>query len=226
MEIPLVNPANGRSQPVSWRTVAGLALALFFALAPLARWVAPGTGVHSLLAREAVWWACAAVILIWLKWSERLPLSSIGMRRFTWKSLAFAVAAAVAIVAAMTLHYAVIVPFFHLNATVGIAAEQKILSTPYWYRVLIVVRAAVVEEILFRGYLIEKVRQLTKSTSVAILVSVAAFTYAHLAGWGWVHLFPVAASGLILALLYAWRRDLPCNMVGHFLADALGFLTR
>jgi hypothetical protein len=36
----------------------------------------------------------------------------------------------------------------------------------------------------------------------------------------------VAASGLILALLYAGRSDLPSNMLGHFLADAAGFLTR
>jgi membrane protease YdiL (CAAX protease family) len=51
-------------------------------------------------------------------------------------------------------------------------------------------------------------------------------TFAHLAGWGWVQLIPVAGAGLIFALLYAWRRDLPSNMLGHFLADALGFLSR
>jgi membrane protease YdiL (CAAX protease family) len=70
------------------------------------------------------------------------------------------------------------------------------------------------------------VKQLTGSMALAILVSVAAFTYAHLAGWGWVHLIPVAVSGLVFALLYAWRRDLPCNMLGHFMADGAGFLTR
>lgn len=219
-------PQSAAVRSWSWRTLAGLAGGLFFALAPLARWIAPGAGMPSKLAQEAVWWACAAATLIWLRWGERLPLSSIGMRRFTWKSLAFAVLAAVTMVAAMVVHYAVVIPMLHLNPSAGIAAQQALLETPYWYRVLIVLRAAVVEEILYRGYLIEKVRQLTGSASLAVLVSVAAFSYAHLAGWGWVHLFPVAASGLILALLYAWRRDLPCNILGHFLADAAGFLTR
>lgn len=37
------------------------------------------------------------------------------------------------------------------------------MNTPYWYGILLVLRAAVTEEILFRGYLIEKVRQLSGS---------------------------------------------------------------
>ncbi len=87
-----------------------------------------------------------------------------------------------------------------------------------------VLRAAVVEEILFRGYLIEKVRQLTGSWALAVIVSIAAFTYAHLAFWGAVHLIPVAMAGTVFALLYVWRRDLPSNMLAHFITDAAGFL--
>lgn len=225
-EVVLEKAASAHLQVRDWRTIAGLAGALFFCLAPIARWAAPGEGMSRMLEREAVWWFCAAAVLAWLRFGERLPLSSIGMRRFTWKSLAFGFLAAVASIAAMTIHYAIIIPHFHLNASAGIAAERAILGMPYWFRVELVLRAAVVEEILFRGYLMEKVRQLTGSMGLAIVVSAAAFTYAHLAGWGWAHLFPVAASGLIFALLYAWRRDLPCNMVGHFLTDAAGFLTR
>ena len=87
-------------------------------------------------------------------------------------------------------------------------------------------RAAVTEEILFRGYLIEKVRQLSRSTVLAVIVSVAAFICAHLRGWGPVHLIAVGGGGVVFALLYVWRRDLPSNMFGHFLADAVGFLAK
>lgn len=100
------------------------------------------------------------------------------------------------------------------------------MDTPYWYRFLLVLRAAVTEEILFRGYIIEKVRQLTRSTLLAIIVSVAAFTSAHLHGWGPVQLISVGAAAVVLAVLYVWRRDLPSNMLAHFLTDAAGFLTR
>jgi hypothetical protein len=33
-------------------------------------------------------------------------------------------------------------------------------------------------------------------------------------------------GALVFALLYVWRRDLPSNMLAHFLADAAGFLTQ
>jgi membrane protease YdiL (CAAX protease family) len=60
----------------------------------------------------------------------------------------------------------------------------------------------------------------------AVVVSVAAFTYAHMRGWGPAHLISVGASGLVFSLFYVWRRDLPSNIFGHFLSDATGFLTR
>jgi membrane protease YdiL (CAAX protease family) len=89
---------------------------------------------------------------------------------------------------------------------------------------LLVLRAGVVEELLFRGYLMEKVCQLTGSRVLAVVVSVGAFSLAHLRGWGVAQLIPVTAVGLIFALLYVARRDLASNMLGHFLTDVAGFL--
>lgn len=210
----------------TWRTIAGLAGALFFGLAPVAKWLAPGSGLGAMLVREAVWWVIAATILVWLRWGEGLPLKSIGMQTINWKSIMFGVFAAIGATVAMAVQFAVIIPKFHLDAAPALTAQKVILSTPYWFRVLLVLRAAVVEEILFRGYLIEKLRRVTGNIWIAVPGSAAAFTYAHLAGWGAVQLIPVAAAGLIFALLYAWRRDLGSNMIGHFIADGLGFLTR
>jgi membrane protease YdiL (CAAX protease family) len=155
-----------------------------------------------------------------------MPLSSIGFHRPTWKSVLFGFLGAVVITVIMILQFAVVMPLLHLSPSAALAQQQAILKTPFWYRILLVLRAAVVEEILFRGYLIEKIRQLSGSTALAVAVSVLAFTCAHLRGWGAVHLIPVAASGLVLALLYVWRRDLPSNIFAHFLSDAVGFLTR
>ncbi len=221
---PSLGPADSRRAKLL--ALCGLAGALVFGLLPIAHWIAPGTSMPAMLAREGVWWCFALAVLVWLRFVERLPLSSIGFRRPTWKSVAFGVLAAVLLTAVFILQSAVIVPIFHLHQDVAAAVREKILHDPLWYRVLLVLRAAVVEEILFRGYLIEKVRQLSGSTVLAVAVSVAAFTYAHLSGWGIVHLIPVAAGGIIFALLYVWRKDLPSNMLGHFLVDAIGFLGR
>ncbi len=165
-------------------------------------------------------------MVAWLHFAERLHVGSIGLRRPTWKSLVFALLGAVALLAVLILHFAVILPVFHLNANAAVAVRNQILARPFWFRLLMVLRAAVVEEILFRGYMIERVRQLTGNTLLAITVSVATFTYAHLSGWGLVQLIPVFGSGVIFALLYVWKRDRPCNMIAHLITDGLGFLLR
>jgi membrane protease YdiL (CAAX protease family) len=221
-----VQQTTANRPATTWRTLAGLAGALFLGLAPVSKWIIPGSTLHAMLGREAISWVYAAAILVWLRWGEGLPLSSIGIRTINWKSVAFGILAAIGVTIAMAVQFTVIIPRFHLNAEPALAAQKVILSTPYWFRVLLVLRAAIVEEILYRGYLIEKLRQVTGSMGIAVLGSAAIFTYAHLAGWGAVQLIPVAAAGLIFALLYAWRRDLGSNMIGHFIADALGFLTR
>jgi membrane protease YdiL (CAAX protease family) len=194
----------------------GLCLALLFALLPIASKLAPGKTTPALLAHEAIWWSFAVILLLWLRYVEHLPFASIGLRRPTLKTIGCGVLAGIALI--------VIIPLFHLDATHSGTVRQGILNNPLWYRLMLVIRAAVVEEILFRGYLIEKVRQLTGSSVLAVVVSVAAFTYAHLSGWGAVHLIPVFAGGVVFALLYVWRRDLPCNMIGHFIVDGIGFL--
>jgi len=42
---------------------------------------------------------------------------------------------------------------------------------------------------------------------------------AHLSHWGVAQIVVAAAAGLVLTILYLWRRDLPTNMVAHFLVD-------
>jgi uncharacterized protein len=204
----------------------GLMAAIVVPLLPIGRWIARGNSVSADLIHELLWWIYAAAILLWLTRVERLPMRSIGFRRPTWKTLASAVAAAAALMAAMAFHYAVIVRVFHLDTAAAMHQLQTILSMPFWMRVLLVLRAAVVEEILFRGYMIEKARQLTGSSALAVAISVVAFTAAHFAGWGLVQLIPVSVGALVLALLYLWRRDLPSNILAHFLTDGAGFLLR
>ncbi len=215
-----------KSRSASVAALCGLIVALILPQLPIGRWIAPGNSISALLIHEAVWWLYAAAILAWLRVGEGLLISSIGLHRPTWKSFLYALLAAAALLAVFVIHFAVIVPLFHLNASAAGAERSLILARPYWYRVLLVLRAAVVEEILFRGYIIEKARQLTGSSMLAIALSVATFTYAHLASWGLVHLIPVFGGAVIFSLLYVWKRDLGSNMIAHFITDAAGFLMR
>ncbi len=219
-----MEPEKSMSRRSTVLASCGLAAAAILPMLPIGRWIAPGNSIAALLSREALWWFYAAAALIWLGLVERLPMSSIGLRRPTWKTLLFAVLGAAAALLVFMLHFGVIVRAFHLDTAAALEQRRIILNFPYWFRVLMVLRASIVEEILFRGYIVEKVRQLTGSTVLAIAVSVAAFTGAHFAGWGLVHLIPVFGAATVFALLYVWRRDLPSNMLAHFLTDGMGFL--
>jgi membrane protease YdiL (CAAX protease family) len=84
---------------------------------------------------------------------------------------------------------------------------------------MLVSRAAVAEEVLFRGYPIERLEQLTGSRLLAAAISWTAFTVAHHRLWGWNYLIEAGFLGVILTFLYLWRRNLPSNMIAHWIAN-------
>jgi membrane protease YdiL (CAAX protease family) len=88
----------------------------------------------------------------------------------------------------------------------------------------LVTRAAIAEELLFRGYPISRLEELSGSRVLAAVVSWAGFTYAHLSYWGAAQLIVAGWGGLILTLLFLWRRNLWTNILAHWLTDAAGFL--
>ncbi len=204
--------------------LVGLVLALLLGCVPWEHLVVRGDSMPALMGREALFWAEGALVLVWLRFVEKRPLGSIGLRPPTWKTLGYGLLTAFALILVFVVHFGFLVPHFHLDGEHAGAVRNVILARPLWYRVLMVFRASVVEEILYRGYLIEKVREISGSAVLALLVSVAAFTCAHISGWGAVQLIPVAAGGLIFALFYVWKRDLPSNMLAHFITDGIGFL--
>lgn len=184
--------------------------------------IAPGESIAAGFAREAVWWAIAAVMIAYVLLAERRPLSSIGLRRPSGKTLLFGIVAAVLMLATVVLSYSLVFPLLGLK--MNQEAVDEITRTPLWFQVLIFLRAGVVEEILYRGYPIERVQELTGYKWLAFLISVLAFTLSHFSSWGGAQLIVVGFGAVILALLYLWRRDLICNMVAHFLVDLVGFV--
>lgn len=178
-----------------------------------------------LASRDLFWWSMSAATLGYVHFVERRPFGSIGIRRPDRLTLPLAV------LFALFAHYPLnwiggeIVDTFHLSNATGQGAALAIDTKPYWYRALLVTRAAIAEEIVFRGYMIERMEELTGSRVLACVLSVALFTYAHLAYWGLAPLVFVALVGLLAAVVYQWRRDLGLNIIAHWLIDAAVSLT-
>lgn len=72
--------------------------------------------------------------------------------------------------------------------------------------------------------IIERIREWSGSRMLAGAVTWLAFTFAHLASWCWAQLIVAGFGGLLLTVLFLWRRNLWANMLAHWLADGAGFL--
>ncbi len=179
------------------------------------------TNLGPLFGREVLWWALLVIVLAFVVFVERLPLSSIGFKRLSWGTL-WAIPAGAALVIGIPVIYFVVFPLLHLH--MNTAEIKKLAATPFWYRLLLVTRAAVCEEVLFRSYPIPRIEELTSRTWIAAAATWAAFTAAHLGSWGWAQLIVAGYGGAILTALYVWRRDTVCNILAHFIGDGVGFL--
>ncbi|HZS45565.1 MAG TPA: CPBP family intramembrane glutamic endopeptidase [Blastocatellia bacterium] len=200
----------------------GLMLSLGGANLPIGTWGEKLGIFGRLLSHEVLWWVLVVILLIYVLIVERQPLSSIGFRRFRIWEIAIAIVAGIVMVIGIVVIYGVVFPKLHLQMNTGVM--NTLLATPFWYRFMLVTRAAVAEETLFRGYAIERIEELTSSRALAALVSWALFTIAHLSSWGFAQLIVAGFGGVVLTILYLWRRNLWINMIAHWIADAAGFL--
>ena len=208
-------------RPSLARSVGAAALMVILSL-PIAGWLVHGESLSAQGWRELVFWALTLVLLAYILLVERRPLSSIGLERPNWKTAAFGALGALVMVGGMAFIYIVIYPALGLSASEpGMAA---VTALPFWLRVLIVVRAAVFEEMYFRGFAIERLTDILGSRWGAAAISFVAFTAEHLGYWGWAHLMIAGLGGVVLTGLYLWRRDLGANIIAHLLTDAIGFL--
>ncbi|HEX7324982.1 MAG TPA: CPBP family intramembrane glutamic endopeptidase [Rhodanobacteraceae bacterium] len=214
------------------RHAAGTIVGILLALVPINvvvairadAWLSHHTGIPSALCMVILEWILIAVVLGYVAIVERRPLGSIGFRRPGWKTPLYALIAAVVMTVGISILVTAVFPLLHLSFNA--AANAKLVALPFWQRVLLVLTAAIGEEVLFRGYPIERIHELTGNRWFAGVVSCAAFTYAHLGYWGWTQLIVAGFGGVVLTLLYIWQRNLPCNMFAHFLTDGAGLLLR
>jgi len=215
-EVAAVGPARAPGRRLG--AIAVLALLQL----PWPSWLFPSESLSAQALRELVFWLMTVLLLAYVLLVERRPLRSIGLVRPTWRSLAWGVGGAVVTVAGAAFFYLVIVPALGLSA----AEKQmgEVMALPLWFLLGLVTRAAVFEELCYRGFAIERIAELSGRRWLAALVSLALFTFAHVAFWGWAHLIIAGFGVLMLPALYLLRRDLASNMLAHWLTNGIGFL--
>jgi membrane protease YdiL (CAAX protease family) len=179
-------------------------------------------GLSPLQSRDLFWWPLLGAVLVYIVAVERKSLNSIGLKRPTWMTLVSGVGFALLLTYGIGPISDWIVSHSHLAQRPG--SGSAIASLPLWRRVLLLARASLAEEVVFRGYVIGRTQAATGSKILATLLSVAMFAFAHLAYWGWAPLIFVSLAGLTSAIQYLWSRDLFANILTHFIADAIAIL--
>jgi membrane protease YdiL (CAAX protease family) len=167
-------------------------------------------------------WGSVGILFAIVTGWERLPfLSSVGfkpLQRLDWIFIAFLVV----ITTAMVVVLAIMHPAF---SGTNAAQLRQVESAPFGLRAALVITAGICEEILFRGYAIERLQLFTKNIWTAGLVGTVLFTLAHAPRYGFQpDLIGVFIISGILSTVYIWRRNIAGCIALHWLIDAFGVL--
>ncbi len=149
---------------------------------------------------------------------EKLPVTSIGLKRLRWWTVPLGVLAGGIILSLSGIVVSALKTGGHTQFVV------QLMSLPFVVRVVIVITAGVFEETLFRGYALERLALAFDSKWVAGGITLVFFTLAHLPAVGFTHLLPIFIVSLLVTLLYLWRRNLIINIIAHITIDGIGLL--
>lgn len=204
--------------------LAGLAVLFILIFAGANQFGTKFLHLDPLASRDLFWWSLLFVTLFYVRFVEGRGFDSIGLRTPRWTTVVFGVATALFVSYATFPLASALVDYLHLPTTAGNAASNVYTRTPYWYHWLLVTRAAFAEEVIFRGYMIERVQLVTGSRLLAGAASLVTFCFAHLAFFGWVPLIGIAMAAIPLIAVYLWSRDLWALILAHWLSDAISLI--
>lgn len=176
------------------------------------------------IARHALKWLPAGLLLAYIRLVEGRDLESIGVR---WDGFGPYLRRVVVGTAILLGANAVLRPLRErLPGEETFEADlAQFTSFSIPERVFIAVTAGVTEELLFRGYATERLEELTGNRLVALGIPTAVFLALHRSEqWGWASVVRMAQPALILAGLSLRFRDLLALATIHALNDIVGLV--
>ena len=213
-------------QPVSrisarrW-SVLGLGVILAYALAPLLQRNASLGNAHDDFAAICRDWIVVLVLAILGFGFQRRSPAFFGLRVPGWRDV-LTMLAVFAVSAILVIGLTQIPPVH--RALLGVP-NQHLASIPFGIRLGLVLTAGICEEAIFRGYLIEQVRDWTGSISAGAWTSLILFSLPHAWFYGFsVALFVPALLGGSLIVLYVLRRNLLVCILMHAMVDGYSLL--
>jgi len=158
------------------------------------------------------------LVVIVLFWEQR-PFASFGVHPPKLIDLRWGIAAFIIIEVGDIFWSASTLPHVGVESARTQLATWAAQSEPW--KILLAISASFFEESYFRGYMIERVEEITGSMALGAILSTAVDLYLHSVYWDTSFVISIAFSEFSLALLYLWRRSVTSCVIAHFLMDAL-----
>jgi len=196
------------AQPNKLLTATGLLLAIGVpALAITRAWSMPFLSDWN---AALILTATPFLVLLWVSLIERRPLASIGIRRLTWSTIAFGIAGVAVNVAISALGGRLFGP------DTQSAAMTRLLSGPGWIVVGVVTSGALLTEIGFRGYAIERISELAgQKPWFGAIVQLVITTALFIESRGFAHGMIWLVDDVVFSWFYIQRRDTNACLIAH-----------
>lgn len=174
--------------------------------------------------------AAMVVVIVWLvlrNRSQSWPAVGVTAQRI-WQNLAFGVAA-VMVAAILSFTWQLMLMAFWPKLLQQMIENAEIIMAmiPKQHPLVLGLLAMVValyEELLFRGFLLPRLRRATNSWVLAVLLSTAVFTLLHSIDQMPAAMVPITILSLVFCVITIWRRSIIPAIFGHFLFDFAQFL--
>ena len=146
---------------------------------------------------------------------EENGLSSIGLHSRNWvQSVKWIFILLVSIFFLLSI-IILIFNFLGLSLPQG---ENKYNDVSIWVLILMMLRAGIIEEICYRGFIQGQLEKLSSHLAVFLLVPTIIFALLHYRQ-GLPGIIIAFVLGMVMALFYWRKKDLKVNIITHFLVD-------
>jgi uncharacterized protein len=214
-----------RTRAASAASLTGLAVAwggTALLVSPAARLLGPSDRLSTQILGQLAFWAVFAIVIAIVLYWEKQPLASLGLRPVRWSSIGWGL-----LLAAVLMYVAYPIQVRALRA-LGLAGFEpgiaRVVALPLGFRVFAVLTAGIVEDTLFLGFALQRLRRLIGRDWIAAAISITVTAFLHWPNWGAGPVLAFVFSAAIGTAFFLWRQDLLANIVAHTITDGMAFL--
>ncbi len=170
---------------------------------------------------EISWWLIALLVIIYVLCIEKRGLGSIGFKAISYQTFWIAGLGLILAIVLVGL-FVSLAQFGGLEFSESQSSLAETATVSSWLLAFFLLRAAGVEELLFRGFLISRGIELKIQPILMVLISTTVFVAPHAIFWPGPHLLLVTAAGLAFGLIFIWKRDVLACIMAHLGFNIIG----